>query len=57
MDLAKKLNVELRDKISKKYKIKFTEPEKGPFIKVSRELAMSYAKEVGVEDLIKKLMK
>ena len=57
LNLANKLNVELRDKISKKYKIKFTKPEKGPFIKVSRELAMSYAKEVGVQDLIKQLMK
>lgn len=57
LNIAKKLNVELRDKITKKYKIKFTKPEKGPFIKVSRELAMSYAKEVGVQDLIKQLMK
>jgi len=57
MDLAKKLNVELKDKIQKKYKITFTEPEKGPFIKVSRDLALEYAKEVGAEEIIKQLMK
>jgi len=57
LDMAKHLNVELKDKIEKKYEITFTEPEKGPFIKVSRELALDYAKEVGAEEIIKQLMK
>ena len=57
LEMAKKLNVELRDKIEKKYKITFTEPEKGPIMEVSRKLALEYAQEVGAEDIIKQLMK
>lgn len=57
LDMAKKLNVELRNKLKKKYKITFTRPVKGPFIKVSRKLDLEYAQEVGAGKIIRQLMK
>lgn len=49
LGLAKKLNDEIRERIETKYHTEITTPDKTEFIKISRELGMAYAKEVGVE--------